>query len=211
MVLCYRSLQQDHLRIGNMPTPAIPNLTGNRTLRLLILCLGIMAASTAQARDYAVEILVFERTEVSKEVEEQWNPGSNSQLANLEKLQSLVDRVDDHPIGAGIAHLAGHQSKLLSSGYRVLHAARWQQPSEVYQNAPVVPVGTLDTRIRGAVRVYRTSLIFVDIALGLTDSLLDPDLPLFFINEKRRVKFKEVHYFDHPRFGALVTVWPVEG
>ncbi len=210
MMLCYRSLQQDDPCIGTMRVPAIPNLTGSLSLRLLFLFLGILAVSVAQARDYAVEILVFERTEVSKDVEEQWNPGSNSQLSNLEKLQSLAGQTDDHPIGAETVQLARYRLELLNSGYRVLYTAGWQQPSEVYQNAPVVPVGTPDNRILGAVRVYRTSLIFVDIALGLTDLVLDADSPLYFINEKRRVKFKEVHYFDHPKFGVLLTVWPVE-
>ena len=196
--------------MGNMLIPANLKLTCSRASGLLLLCLGILAVSAAQARDYAVEILVFERTEVSKDVEEQWNPGSNSQLSNLEKLQSLADRVADYPLEPEVVQLARLQRELLGSDYRVLFAASWQQPSAVFQNAPVVSVGAPDARIQGAVRVYRTSLIFVDIALGLTDVLLDPGLPLFFINEKRRVKFKEVHYFDHPRFGALLTVWPVE-
>ena len=28
--------------------------------------------------------------------------------------------------------------------------------------------------------------------------------------ENRRVKFKELHYFDHPKFGVLATVYPVK-
>ncbi|MEM7194768.1 MAG: CsiV family protein [Pseudomonadota bacterium] len=32
----------------------------------------------------------------------------------------------------------------------------------------------------------------------------------FFLSEKRRLKFKEVHYFDHPLFGAILGVWPSE-
>ncbi|MBX2869638.1 MAG: peptidoglycan binding protein CsiV [Acidiferrobacterales bacterium] len=35
-----------------------------------------------------------------------------------------------------------------------------------------------------------------------------PPAPLFFINEKRRLKFKEIHYFDHPKFGVILGVWP---
>jgi hypothetical protein len=30
------------------------------------------------------------------------------------------------------------------------------------------------------------------------------------LNETRRIKLGEVHYFDHPAFGALVLVAPIE-
>ncbi len=32
----------------------------------------------------------------------------------------------------------------------------------------------------------------------------------FFISEKRRLKFKEIHYLDHPLFGVIIGVWPSE-
>ena len=32
----------------------------------------------------------------------------------------------------------------------------------------------------------------------------------FFIAEKRRLRFNQIHYFDHPMFGALLGVWSVE-
>jgi hypothetical protein len=32
----------------------------------------------------------------------------------------------------------------------------------------------------------------------------------YFLSERRRLKFKEVHYFDHPKFGAILGVWPSE-
>jgi hypothetical protein len=30
------------------------------------------------------------------------------------------------------------------------------------------------------------------------------------LNERRRVKLSETHYFDHPKFGALVRVSPAK-
>ncbi len=32
----------------------------------------------------------------------------------------------------------------------------------------------------------------------------------YFLSERRRLKFKEIHYFDHPKFGAILGVWPSE-
>lgn len=33
--------------------------------------------------------------------------------------------------------------------------------------------------------------------------------PHYFLSERRRLKFKEIHYFDHPKFGLILGVWPV--
>ncbi len=176
-----------------------------------LLILALCASAPALARDYDVELIVFERTHVSGDVEEQWNPGSNSQLSNQETLREFIARRDPQDVLPDTSRLQRLQSELQRSGYRVLYSGRWRQPAAVFQNAPVVTVGGQDSRLDGAIRVYRTSLIFADIALGLEDVGADSLAPLYFINEKRRLKFQEVHYFDHPRFGALLTVWPAEG
>ena len=34
--------------------------------------------------------------------------------------------------------------------------------------------------------------------------------PHYFIAEKRRLKFAQIHYFDHPLFGAILGVWEAE-
>lgn len=194
-----------------MATSRTVTITPTGILVLLGLLVCLLPGHEASARDYQVEVLVFERTSVSTEVEEQWTPGSNSQLSNREMLQSMLNQAGNQSFSPSVSRLARLEQELLGSGYRVVYAANWRQPSAVYQNAPVVPVGSPGSRIRGAIRIYRTSLIFADVALGLADIVQDAGTPLYYINEKRRLKFKEVHYFDHPRFGALLTVWPDEG
>ena len=80
----------------------------------------------------------------------------------------------------------------------------------------------------GFLRIYTTTLIYADLDLALSPRVLpavgtvgtidglnaDRDAvfypPHYFLSEKRRLKFKEVHYFDHPKFGAVVGVWPVD-
>lgn len=49
---------------------------------------------------------------------------------------------------------------------------------------------------------------FANTTGSATDSLFS-NAP-FRLREKRRVKFREVHYFDHPRFGVILTVQPAE-
>ncbi len=93
----------------------------------------------------------------------------------------------------------------------------------------------------GFIRVYKTSLIYADIDLQFSPespasaplpddkpgspspvtvepqadsfSPLPPDnLPEhYFLSEKRRLKFREIHYFDHPKFGMILGIWPVNG
>ena len=82
--------------------------------------------------------------------------------------------------------------------------------------------------VTGFVRVYTTSLIHADLHLQLTPPM--PDVAeaselselselseteaeaqrYYFITEKRRLKFKQVHYFDHPMFGVILGIWQVD-
>ena len=92
----------------------------------------------------------------------------------------------------------------------------------------------------GFVRVYTTSLIYADLHLQLTapmpevadasdlseliellqtqDSLVNEGQEeteaepqrYYFISEKRRLKFRQVHYFDHPMFGAILGIWEAD-
>ncbi len=32
----------------------------------------------------------------------------------------------------------------------------------------------------------------------------------YFIDEQRKLKLNEIHYFDHPRFGVILSVKPLE-
>lgn len=107
------------------------------------------------------------------------------------------------------------------------------KPSKLLQqslkSAPTTDTDTqsrydkINTHLNGFVRVYATHLIYADVDLQLSPpsfwadtsaSSLNPNAPAqqphFFISEKRRIKFRQIHYFDHPRFGALLTVWAAD-
>jgi hypothetical protein len=90
------------------------------------------------------------------------------------------------------------------------------------------------SRLAGSVRVYGDYLLFVDLDLRLTvpprrqggetgsdttfglSTLTDPFAgdsadaadrrDVFHISERRRIKLDEIHYFDHPHIGAIVSV-----
>ncbi len=167
----------------------------------------LILSSVASARDYELELIVFERTNISSETEEQWHLGSNQGLDHQEALRELASRSIEFPLESGVDRLREVETALLNSGYSVLQSIKWTQPAEFFQQAPAIEVGTTD-RLEGFIKVYKTTLIFVDLNLALIDIDSEVEVPSYFINEKRRMKFKEIHYFDHPKFGAIVTVWP---
>ena len=164
--------------------------------------------TSAFARDYDVELMIFERTAVSAETEELWTSGSNQILAHQEELRTLATSAVNLPLRQSVNRLKRLETELRNSGYRLLVSSHWTQPADVFHRAPVVNVSQTESGLQGFIKIYKTSLIFADLNLGLIDPSIDPMLPSYFIGEKRRLKFKEIHYFDHPRFGAIVAVWP---
>jgi len=237
--------------------PVMPRKFANARL-----CAGVVAAlmacSAAAARDYEVEIIVFDRLarEAGRAPHEQWDFSSARVAARLDEMKALAARAS-YPTSARLASLEPLRLRLLEADYRILDTARWRQPATFYPNAPLIALGGGDgdgdgneigdgdsnsnensavdgnngdhgdraanPLAAGFVRVYRTSLIYADLNLQLSPPLpaagdsQDAEAlpaatwqPHYFIAEKRRLKFKQIHYFDHPLFGAILQVWPVE-
>ncbi len=208
---------------------------------LLISALFSLLPQTAQARDYAIELIVFEQagsdTTVNTTAAEKWDFSARKIAGNLQHIAMLESRSDDFPTTAEMNHLNHTRRQLTQAGHRILRTASWTQPSAVYQHAPLIPLGLADTPLAtGFIRVYKTSLIYADIDLQFspespasatlpdlssalpasvpvgtqTSSPLSGNLPEhYFLSEKRRLKFREVHYFDHPKFGVILGIWPV--
>jgi len=245
--------------------PVMPRKFANARL-----CAGVVAAlmacSAAAARDYEVEIIVFDRIarEAGRAPHEQWDFSSARVAARLDEMKALAARASSYPTSARLASLEPLRLRLLEADYRILDTARWRQPATFYPNAPLIALGgdggdgdddgdgdgdgdgneiddgdsnsnengaadgdnsdhAANPLAAGFVRVYRTSLIYADLNLQLSPPLPAADdsqdaetppaatwQPHYFIAEKRRLKFKQIHYFDHPLFGAILQVWPVE-
>jgi len=206
-----------------------------RCARSLIAAGLLLASLAASARDYDLELIVFERFKPTADSAEVWNTNSRSQQKHQKELVKLSNRASQLPALGGVSRLSAVEAALQKSGYRILQATRWQQPSAYFKDAPVYRISSNDGRLDGALRVYKTTLIFADLLLSLkspeilplplaTPTIVDQgeqyptidsaetDLqrPDFFILEKRNMRFEEVHYFDHPKYGAILAVWPAE-
>lgn len=100
--------------------------------------------------------------------------------------------------------------------YRVLAHARWLQsldakaiakPVRIASRNPANP-GELD----GTIRFFMSRFLHLSVNLQFRDpASADPTAPTVYrISEQRRIKTLELNYFDHPRFGVLARVVPVD-
>jgi hypothetical protein len=187
----------------------------------LLSWLWLLAPEAKAARSYEVELLIFEHQH--QDDDETLIPqfGRSVDLRfSLEQAERRVSTIQPEPALDG--HLADINARLTASrAYDVLYHVRWLQQSARLPHAPRVgislPASSTRTGIHGIVRLYATDLLFVDTIMRFdlvpsthsNQSGASAERSVHFLKQKRRVKFKEVHYIDHPRFGLLITVWPV--
>ncbi|MGI9311122.1 MAG: CsiV family protein [bacterium] len=163
----------------------------------------------------------------SQSAREQLDFSASRAAARLRRMDELAGEASARATFTQLGRLEVARLGLIKSGYRILNTTRWQQPTSTYRHAPLMPLGRPDSALSaGFVRVYTTSLIYADLDLRLSPPLqLEPSAhseivlapppvdaqPHYFIAEKRRLKFNQIHYFDHPLFGAILGVWATGG
>jgi len=174
------------------------------------------------AEEYEVEVLVFERAAhaYAGGGGEHWDFSSERFYGKLRRMQKLADRANDHETINQVYRLKAARAALRKAGHRVLESVSWRQQESRRQNAPLVAVGKAGPArelLDGFVRIYTTTLIYADLDMQISPlTPTAPEMrreprrgaPQYFISEKRRVKFDQIHYFDHPLFGVILGVWP---
>jgi hypothetical protein len=152
----------------------------------------VQAQSTAR---YSVEVVVFQQPGLA--------PPAAS-VMTVPRAQAPSGRVELLPTSEWqLGNVAGGLKR--SSGYRVLGHAAWA--------ANVPANGTLaanvdevlpGTGLSGAVAVQRGQFLFLRVELDYAT----PEGRVYQMRERRRVKFNERHYFDHPALGVVAVVSP---
>lgn len=114
--------------------------------------------------------------------------------------------------------------KLMNGGayHPVLHAG-WVQPGLPEDQAKPFDLTVLGvTNPRGNVRVYLSRFLHVSLDISYQDAAAAPAEPLgnelrevalaprYRLVTERQTRSGELHYFDHPAFGVLVKVTPVQ-
>ena len=129
----------------------------------------VLASGLAVAKEYAVEIIVFDRLEkdqlekerleksqlekdqpekdpLEKEIhtDEQWDFSSARTAKRLAEMAALADMASEHDTFDGVFTLEPVRLSLIESGYRILNTTRWQQSTSLYQHAPLISLGAAD-------------------------------------------------------------------
>ena len=148
----------------------------------LIINLGISNTAFASG-NYHVEVIVFDNV-------------TSGAKANSFSNQSTSLPSNGKTWHYSTAYLNGYASKLRnSSSYKVLQHTAWGQRSVGYSRSAAKQLS--GDGMNGSIKVYATSLLFAQ---------LDINFKGHKIQERRRLKLNEVHYFDNSGFGVLLRV-----
>jgi hypothetical protein len=190
------------------------------TARLFIVALLVAAspAVVAAAPTYDVEIIIF-RHNVMSDAGERWTTPATSDL----RPTRVFSQDEFTELARDLYQLDGiHGGLRNSSGYSVLLHRAWRQVGYDAAHAIAYPIHSLAENgrdsIDGSVTLIRERYLHLDVDLVLTrangaapaNTGGADSRPAFRLNEKRRMRSREVHYFDHPRFGMIAVVTPYD-
>jgi hypothetical protein len=183
-----------------------------RSILALAALAAVFPAAAQEPTSYRVELIVIQRLKdvgtpeitIAPEVysDDVIDTSAPDPLSVSSELDGLGEPVTGNmPVSeAEMITLSDTAARLArSAGYRVIHQAAWIQPGLPRNAAPGVPVS--GTTVSGETRLYRQRYLH----LGL-DLRFAADQKL---TEWRRMRSNEVHYYDHPLFGAIAVVVPV--
>jgi hypothetical protein len=197
--------------------------------QIIVLCCFFSAGLMADERWYQVDMIVFSQKAKNTEVFEQ--TGSRLELsanpAFLSRSQYSMPSLLQDPIAYGQVKpeamlLNNTYNKLVrNSNYQPLLHVSWIQPARSNQVNRGVHLGVTGNNgtdvLNGILKIQRGHYLHLlmdmeympgEVSRTHEDQFSEP--AIYRIKEKRRFRLNEVHYLDHPKFGIIVTVKPLE-
>lgn len=114
------------------------------------------------------------------------------------------------------------------AGHRPLMHVIWVQSALIDSEPPVVDLGTAllaSPEIGGTARLSRSRFLHLELDLEFLptdrpqarpmpvlrdgETSIELLVPRYRLQESRRIRSQEMHYFDHPAFGVIATVTPL--
>ena len=154
------------------------------------------AASETPAR-YDVEIIVF-RNLSGQSDGEQWPLAGMASPDSAGRLRPETAQTDLP--GSAYRMQAIADSLNRSGAYRVLSHRAWRQTARDRAQAAPFPVSSASDALEGTITLVRERFLHLAVDLVLQST--------YVLDEKRRVRSGELHYFDHPMFGVIAQVNP---
>lgn len=159
-------------------------MSPHKLLLLSIFLMTTLGWQTASARDYQVEVLVFKNLVEQPSYESFDYP-------------EMVAPESEAVTWAVKTSLLNDQATTIkrSHDYQLIKHYSWGQESLPVSEAAVFSIA--ESNLKGWIKVYASQLLYIH---------LDIDYDGYRMQEKRRLKLNERHFFDHPKFGLLVQV-----
>jgi len=209
-----------------------------RTLVLACVTFAAMGGSAARATDYIIELVLFEhRVDDDGSAGSLWFPkvGPSLRLGSEKAEAAGFTNVD-----TDLTLTANAQSMANSGRYRVLRHLAWQQeglaeadavairvnlgsafdiylPDDLSPYEQFIPASgeprperqreARTTTVNGTIKVRLGRFLHLEALLVHTDTESGKSYRL---SESRKMRSRELHYIDNPRFGLLTRIVPVE-
>lgn len=174
-----------------------------RTLILGLTAAAVLPQAWSEARAdsarFQIEMLVFRQPgPAPRATPVPVRPGASTSPGRIEVLG-----------GDGRWLLGGAREALARRGYATLGHAAWMAtvPSNGRTTARLEDVLKAGSPLAGTIALQRSQYLF----LGVDIDYVGGSDAVYAVRERRRVKFGERHYFDHPAYGAIVVVSPAPG
>ncbi len=150
---------------------------------------------TASAADdwYIVEVIVFEHA--------RGGGGGAGDRGSVSAASGA--NADFQVVGNEELQLSDVWQKLSdASQYRPVFHKGWLQPGVGKEDARSARIRS-GGGVSGTIRMYRNRYLHID-----ADLLFGASSGRYRIKESRRMRSRELHYLDHPRFGMLIVITP---
>ena len=204
--------------------------------RLLAGLLLLACALPAAAIDYTVEVVLFEHRRGSTVGDDRYWVPVPVRALNLGSGEAAAAGFEP----AEALTLAAEAERMRANGYRVLRHFAWRQPgldaanavpirvnlgetlnlwtpSEAEPDAAFLPASPSEredrpravqtTTVAGTLKVRLGRFLHLEARLAYDD----PDTGTGYrLDESRKMRSRELHYLDNPRFGLLTRIVPVE-
>ncbi len=168
-------------------------------------------------REFRVEMIIFEYTSPSA-TEEDWRGPMIQETEQAETGEPAPRKaaLSFRSVEPATYKLSSIFQRMRGSrDFRPLIHTAWIQPGYAKSEAPELALGRvarLPQKLNGTARLHLSRFLHLQLDLRLASansSVLEASAP-YHLLESRRMRSGDLHFFDHPKFGAVVRIDPIE-